>query len=263
MSEIEVFQFPTTGQQIRAVLIDGEPWFALGDVAVLLRYRDAYNAGRLLDEDQKGTHPLSTLGGAQDVTVINESGLYVLILRSQRPEAKAFRRWVTAEVLPTIRKTGSYGTPAIPDMTTPEGRLQILDMAVQAERRALAAETRIKELEPDAARARKTMDAHGLSLVRNVAKRFGIREKALREFLYAEQLLIRTGASRNEPYARYVQSGHFEVKTSLIEIDPDRPPEAKSTTYVTPKGEALIWKRLHNAGYVTSPQMPAKQLALV
>lgn len=136
-------------------------------------------------------------------------------------------------------------------------------MVIQEADRADRAEAKALELEPDAARARKTMDADGLSLVGTVAKRFGIRERALREFLYAEGLLIRDGIRRNEPMARFVQSGHFELKTRPIEIDPDGPPTMRSTTYVTPKGEALIWKRLHDAGMVRSPVMPARQLELI
>lgn len=205
---------------------------------------------------------MDTPGGLQRMNVICEAGLYSLILRSRKPEAKTFRRWITHKVLPAIRRTGSYGTPAVPDMSTPHGRMQILDMAMAAERRALAAEEKIAELEPEAARARRTIDSDGLSLVGTVAKRFGIRERSLREFLYAEKLLIRGGSRRNEPYANHVQSGHFEVKVRTVETNPDRPAEAKATTFVTPKGEALIWRRLYAAGLVSSPVMPCEQLAI-
>jgi phage antirepressor YoqD-like protein len=196
--------------------------------------------------------------------VIYEDGIWELIFRSNKPEAKAIKKRVKA-ILREIRETGRFNAqpPAIPDMSTPEGRLMILDIATRAEQRALALTAKVAELEPDAARARQTLDATGLSLVRAVAKRFGIKEKALREFLYAEHLLIRGGSSHNEPYARHVQSGHFELKTTLVEIDPDRPAQAKSTTYVTPKGEALIWRRLHEAGYVRSREMPPAQLELL
>ncbi|MEU9777153.1 phage antirepressor KilAC domain-containing protein [Streptomyces sp. NPDC047968] len=81
-------------------------------------------------------------------------------------------------------------------------------------------------------------------------------------FLYDEELLIRSGARRNEPYARWVASGHFEVKTRLVGDDLDRPPVARSTTYVTPKGEDLIWARLHRAGLVAAPVPLIRQLEL-
>lgn len=104
---VTTFQFHT--HTIRIVQRDGEPWFIASDVAAALGYRDASNAARCLADHQKGTHNLSTLGGAQSVTIVNESGLYRLVLRSRKPEALAFSDWVTGEVLPSIRKTGGYG----------------------------------------------------------------------------------------------------------------------------------------------------------
>ncbi|UOK17169.1 antirepressor [Bordetella phage vB_BaM-IFTN3] len=92
---------------------DGEPWFVCTDVASALGYLTAKDAARHLDDDEKGRHIVPTPGGDQNVTIINESGLYALVLRSRKPEARKFAKWVTSEVLPTIRKTGSYGTPRI------------------------------------------------------------------------------------------------------------------------------------------------------
>lgn len=93
---------------IRLLLIDGEPWFVATDVATALEYRDAEKLTRRLDEDEKGTHIVGTLGGSQHMTAINESGLYSAILHSRKPEAKRFKKWVTSEVLPSLRKHGSY-----------------------------------------------------------------------------------------------------------------------------------------------------------
>lgn len=114
----QVFQFKQQ-QEVRAVLIDGEPWFVANDVAASLGYRDAHNMTRILDDDERGTHIVSTPSGEQEMLVINESGLYSAILRSRKPEAKAFKKWVTAEVLPAIRKHGMYlHTPAMrPSLT--------------------------------------------------------------------------------------------------------------------------------------------------
>ena len=98
----QVFQFKQQ-QEVRAVLIDGEPWFVAGDVAGALAYTEATKMTRILDDDEKGLHIVETLGGPQEVLVINESGLYSAILRSRKPEAKAFKKWVTAEVLPAMR----------------------------------------------------------------------------------------------------------------------------------------------------------------
>ena len=87
---------------------DGEPWFVAKDISGILGYRDAANLVRRLDEDEKDTQKTSTPSGDQEMTAINESGLYNAILGSTKPNAKEFKKWVTAEVLPSIRKTGGY-----------------------------------------------------------------------------------------------------------------------------------------------------------
>ena len=106
---LQVFSYKD--KQVRTVERDGEVWFVAKDVADILELRDAELATRGLDEDEKGTHKMCTPGGVQDMTVISEPGLYTLLMRSNKPEAKPFRRWVTHEVLPSIRKTGSYTIP--------------------------------------------------------------------------------------------------------------------------------------------------------
>ncbi|HAI29875.1 MAG TPA: hypothetical protein DCM48_10065 [Thalassospira sp.] len=106
MSEIITFNFDNV--DLRAIEIDGHIWTVGTDVCKALGYRDAENGLRNLDEDEKGTHIVSTAGGNQNLLIINESGLYSLILRSRKPEAKRFKKWVTSEVLPSIRKTGAY-----------------------------------------------------------------------------------------------------------------------------------------------------------
>ncbi len=103
-----VIPFNFGKQQVRTLLISGEPWFVATDIAAALQYRDSFNMCRNLDDDEKGTQIVSTLGGAQEMLAINESGLYAAILRSRKQEAKLFKKWVTGEVLPAIRKTGRY-----------------------------------------------------------------------------------------------------------------------------------------------------------
>ena len=109
----QIIPFAFHDHNVRTVLVDGEPWFVLSDVAKALSYRDACNAGRCLSDGQKAdTQIVSTSSGgteqARTVTIINESGLYRLVLRSRKPEAVAFSDWVTGEVLPAIRKQGFY-----------------------------------------------------------------------------------------------------------------------------------------------------------
>jgi len=94
---------------VRAEMIDGEPWFVARDVCDALCYGNSRDAISKLDDDEKGVRKVDTRGGSQNMTIINESGLYHLIFRSNKPEAKVFKRWVAKEVLPSIRKTGGYG----------------------------------------------------------------------------------------------------------------------------------------------------------
>ena len=97
---------------VRVTMRDGEPWFVAADVAEVLDYRNAPDMTRNLDDDEKGTQIVRTPGGQQELTTISESGLYSAILKSRKPEAKKFKKWVTAEVLPSIRKTGQYSSPS-------------------------------------------------------------------------------------------------------------------------------------------------------
>lgn len=110
MNDLQIFNHPDFGA-VRTVTINGEPWFVLKDVCGALGISNHRMTADRLDADEKGVNKIDTLGGTQDMTVINESGLYNVILRSDKPEAKPFRKWVTSEILPSIRKHGAYMTP--------------------------------------------------------------------------------------------------------------------------------------------------------
>lgn len=112
MSNLINFQFQSV-TNIRTLLINGEIWFVASDIATALDYRMASDMTRFLDDDEKATHNLRTPYGEQNFTIINESGLYSAILKSRKPEAKTFKKWVTSEVLPSIRKTGTYTAPTV------------------------------------------------------------------------------------------------------------------------------------------------------
>ena len=125
MNTLQVFENPKFGS-IRTVEIDGEPWLVGKDVAVALGYEKPTDTVRKrVDEEDRGVSKIETPSGTQEMTIINESGLYSLILSSKLPSAKKFKRWVTSEVLPSIRKTGGY-LPA-----TAERTLADLTAAVQ------------------------------------------------------------------------------------------------------------------------------------
>lgn len=114
MDELTVFENPQFGQ-VRTLEIDGEPWFVAVDVCRALKI-DRTQVRRL-DSDEKGMRLIHTLGGEQNMTIVNEPGLYSLVLSSRKPEAKAFKRWITHEVIPAIRKTGAYRVPGSEEET--------------------------------------------------------------------------------------------------------------------------------------------------
>lgn len=118
MNDIQVFNNSEFGE-VRTVLIGDDVWFIAKDIAIILGYSDTQAMTRRLDDDEKGMQKIHTLGGDQNMSIINESGLYNAIIGSIRPEAKRFRKWVTAEVLPSIRKHGLYAVDELlnnPDM---------------------------------------------------------------------------------------------------------------------------------------------------
>ncbi|EUA18435.1 BRO family, N-terminal domain protein [Mycobacterium xenopi 3993] len=112
--------FAYADHQVRVVLVDGEPWFVLADLARVLEIVDVSRLASRLDDEVRQTHPISdSLGRTQQTTVVNEPGMYEVVIRSDKPEAVAFRRWITSEVLPAIRRTGSYSTSPAPALEGP------------------------------------------------------------------------------------------------------------------------------------------------
>lgn len=144
---VQPFEFPATGQAVRTVLRDdGEPWFVAADVCAVLAIRNNRDALTALDDDEKGVATTDTPGGEQQVSVVNEPGLYSLILRSRKPEAKAFKRWITHDVLPALRKGGTYSVESR-ELT----RRDLARMVIEEADRADQAEQRAAELAPAAA----------------------------------------------------------------------------------------------------------------
>lgn len=112
-SSAKALTFPFDTHAVRALLRDGEPWFVAADVCAALGLDDTSKAASRLDDDERGTNTVRTPFGDQQMLVINESGLYSLVLTSRKPEAKRFKKWVTSEVLPAIRRTGAYSEPGV------------------------------------------------------------------------------------------------------------------------------------------------------
>lgn len=129
MNQLQVFSF--SGTDIRVVTKEGQPWWVAKDVCDVLEIKNSRDALSRLDDDEKGVASTDTLGGTQQVQVVNESGLYSLVLSSRKPEAKQFKRWITHEVIPAIRKTGTYSitslSPELQAIFVHDEKLQVLD----------------------------------------------------------------------------------------------------------------------------------------
>lgn len=148
---LSLFNYKSLGA-VRVAMIDGAPWFCLNDVCEVLLIANPRNVAARLDEDEKGAvHLCDAIGRYQKTTFVNESGLYTVVLRSDKPEAKPFRKWITSEVIPTIRKTGSYSVsqPA-PEEQKPLSQLEMLSLmaqeAVKQEKRLAEVETKVDRL---------------------------------------------------------------------------------------------------------------------
>lgn len=151
MSALDVFQY--AGHEVRTVTIDGEPWFVLADLTRVLGLSQ-FRTDRL-DDGLIQNHPIQDrMGRGQQALIVSESGMYEVVIRSDKAEAAEFRRWITGTVLPTIRKTGSYGTPALPDISTPEGVLALAQTLTKTAEELVAAKNAVAELEPLASQAR-------------------------------------------------------------------------------------------------------------
>lgn len=231
MSNLIPFNFEAN--EIRVVDIDGQPWFVASDIAKALDYRDAHQMTRVLDEDEKGAHILSTPGGAQSVSIINEAGLYSVILSSRKPEAKQFKRWVTTEVLPTIRKTGQYQAPAfyVPQ-TLPEALRMAADLADQVQQQKQL----IEHQKPAVEFVERYVEARSAKSMREVAKVLGLKEKDFIGRLLQEKILFRQSGSLL-PFAGYQHKGYFTVKTG------EANGHAYQQTRFTPEGINWISKR--------------------
>ncbi|AHL70842.1 prophage antirepressor [Bacillus pumilus] len=120
-------------QEIRTVIQDGQPWFVAKDLCEVLEIKNNRDALSRLDEDEKGVVLTDTLGGSQELAAVNEPGLYALILSSRKPEAKQFKRWITHDVIPTIRQTGQYGGPKA--LTEREQRIESLKLLLETSQR--------------------------------------------------------------------------------------------------------------------------------
>lgn len=241
MNLTQIFNY--NGNQVRTVMVDGEPWFVAKDVCGILEIDTSQT--RRLDDDEKGLHSIQTPGGLQDVTCVNEPGLYNLIFGSRKQEAKDFKRWITHDVIPSIRKHGAYMTPQTLEvaLSNPDTMIQILTRLKEEQSARAAAETKIQLDAPKVALYDTAMSAGNDFTMERVSKTLNYGRNKLFQFL-REQKILR---ANNLPYQEYIDRGYFNVRQYSI-THLTQGIENKTQTLVTPKGMAYIHDLLRKHG---------------
>lgn len=243
MSELQVFESKEFGK-IRALEIDGNPWFVGKDVAEKLGYKLPRKAIiDHVDEEDKGVTKWNTLGGTQDIKIINESGLYSLVLSSKLPSAKRFKKWVTSEVLPAIRKHGAYLTDEKAyDVTHNPNALA--DLLLQAGEQLKQKELIIQEMTPKAVFADAVEASKSSVLIGELAKilkanGIDVGQKRLFAWLRANGYLMQKGESYNLPTQKSMDLGLMEIKKTTI-VCSDGKIVTNSTAKITGKGQVYF-----------------------
>ena len=243
MNEIQEFYF--NGDAVRTLLRDNEPYFVGKDVAEILGYSNPRDAlSKHVDSDDKGVAKCDTLGGTQKLTVINESGLYSLILGSKLPTAQKFKHWVTSEVLPTIRKHGAYMTDAkAAAIVTDKGSLA--DLLQQAAEQLKRKDIQIEQMKPKALFADAVSTSDTPILVGELAKilhQNGVSMGQNRMFRWLRDngyLISRKGSDYNMPTQRAMELGLFKIKENAI-THSDGHVTITKTPKVTGKGQVYF-----------------------
>ena len=240
---MQVFEHADFGR-IRVESVDGEPWFVASDIAKALGYGHTPHMTRRLDDDEKGVRSVDTPGGKQSLTVVSEAGLYNAVLGSKIPEAKAFQRWVTHEVLPAIRRTGGY-VAARADETPDEIMARALMVAKETmarqKARLEALEGENEALRPKALFADAVAASDGTCLVGEMAKMLRqngveVGQNRLFGWLRDNGYLGRSGSNRNVPTQRAMDMGLFRIKETAI-THSDGHVTVNRTPKVTGKGQ--------------------------
>ena len=239
MTELQIFEYQN--KQIRTVEKDGTTWWVLKDICDALNLSSPHKVAERLDEDERCGIELRTSGGLQNTTVINESGLYNVILRSDKPEAIPFRKWVTSEVLPAIRKHGAYMTPETLEaaILNPDTIIKIAtalkeekekNQLLQMVNSNLKVENAI--MTPKAEYFDDLVDRNLLTNFRETAKQLQVKERDFIKFLLEKKYLYRDKRAKLMPYAKHVEQGLFVIK----ECFNDKSSWSGTQTVVTPKG---------------------------
>ena len=243
MNQLQVFNNQEFGQ-VRTMTIDGSPWFVAKDVCECLgitKHRDAVSR---LDGDERGSVEVDTLGGTQQMAAVNEYGLYSLVLSSRKPSAKAFKRWITHEVIPAIRKHGAYMTGETLEqaLTSPDFLIRLATELKTEQEARKTTEAQIEADKPKVLFADSVAASHGSILVGELAKLLnqnGIDIGQNRLFNWLREngyLICRKGTDYNMPTQRSMEMQLFSIKETAI-THSDGHVSISKTVKVTGKGQ--------------------------
>lgn len=252
-NKIQVWNYE--GTEVRTVQIDGEPWFVLADICRELEISNSRMVSERLESDELMSAKLTSGGQRREMTIINESGLYTVILRSDKPQAKPFRKWVTSEVLPSIRKHGAYMTEQTLEraLTSPDFLIELATQlkAEQEQRKQLETtvavqEQQIAELQPKASYYDVVLNCKDLLSITSIAKDYGKSGVWLNRYLHQNGVQYKQGQNWLL-YQKYAEKGYTSTKTQTFP-GADGQQHTKVHTYWTQKGRLFIYDLLKTNG---------------
>lgn len=247
MNELKIWNYNSS--EIRTLTLNNEPCWVLTDVCKVLELSNATKVAQRLEEDERSNFKLGRQGEA---TIINESGLYSVILRSDKPQAKPFRKWVTSEVLPAIRKTGMYATDEL--LNNPDLAIKAFT-ALKEERAKTKALTetvavqqqQILEMKPKASYYETVLNCKDLLSTTEIAKDYGRSARWLNDLLHEMKVQYKQGGKIWILYQKYAEKGYTSTKTQTYN-GKDGEVHTKVHTYWTQKGRLFIYDLLKSKG---------------
>lgn len=248
MNNLEVFNFEN--KEVRTLLINNEPWFVGKDVAEILGYVRATDAVRKhVDDEDRGVSNLATPSGKQEMTIINESGLYSLILSSKLPSAKKFKRWVTSEVLPSLRKHGMYATEETIDkiLLNPDFGIRLLNELKEEREKSKQLKNENEQLKPKALFADTVSASDTSILIGQLAKLLkqngnDIGQNRLFKILRKDGYLGKSGENYNLPTQKSMNLKVMEIKERTVN-NSDGSVRITKTPMITGKGQVYFVNR--------------------
>ena len=249
-SDLELFKYNDT--PVRTIVEDSEPWFVASDVANVLGSESASRIARMADDEDRGFHKVETLGGTQSFATLNESGLYTALIRSRSSNAKPFRKWVTSEVLPSIRKHGGYMTPAKIEevLTNPDTIIQLATNLKNERAAREELELKVEADRPAVEYHDQFVARHDLITIRTLANQINVKETVIRDALVERRWLWRHAIerfnSKGQKVTEYKYGVYSPYKKYFVLVNNHQAPrlfgEVRTTVKVTPAGVLAVEK---------------------